>query len=164
MRRINSEREQGLYFWMTWAMLWVVVFMLGVSVILMQDIRILLQEQNRLMAASVDTVTDTTPSRAPGDDIHSVIPRTVVVTAYLARPGDKTAIAENPEPGWTCAVSRDLVDWLGGKVWIEGVGVRYVSDLTHQRFQKRVDVLVGKPREVASIGNEERRVIFLGKG
>lgn len=92
------------------------------------------------------------------------------ITAYTSRPSEtdstpgRTAIMEKPVPGWTCAVSRDMAHWLGGKVWIEGVGVRHVTDLTHERLRNRVDVLVGKRQEVAHIGNVERTVIFLGKG
>ncbi len=92
------------------------------------------------------------------------------VTAYTARiqetdadPG-RTAIMEKPVPGWTCAVSRDLAHWLGGRIWIEGVGVRKVNDLMNERFKRRVDILVGKAKEAASVTADERRVIFLGKG
>ncbi len=92
------------------------------------------------------------------------------VTAYTAsrretdNDPEHTATMERPVPGWTCAVSRDLSHWLGGRVWIEGVGVRRVNDLMNGRFRQRVDVLVGKPGEAASVSADERKVIFLGKG
>ncbi|WP_156915974.1 3D domain-containing protein [Desulfatirhabdium butyrativorans] len=92
-----------------------------------------------------------------------------VVTAYTARrqetdsDPERTAIMEKPIPGWTCAVSRDLSHWLGGKVWIEGVGVRRVNDVMNERYKKRVDVLVGKPKEAVQIASEQRQVVFLGK-
>ncbi|MGE4417709.1 MAG: hypothetical protein AB7D26_10765 [Marinobacterium sp.] len=92
-----------------------------------------------------------------------------VVTAYTARRQETdsdprhTATMEKPIPGWTCAVSRDLSHWLGGRVWIEGVGVRRVNDLMHGRYKKRLDVLVGKPGEALQMASGQRQVVFLGR-
>jgi 3D (Asp-Asp-Asp) domain-containing protein len=102
----------------------------------------------------------------PEEDIAPEVGTTrLVITAYTAdKPGKLTAIAIKPTPGWTCAVSRDMAHWLGGKVWIEGIGVRHVPDFTHEHIRNRVNALVGKRQEVVYIGDTERKVVFLGKG
>ena len=71
----------------------------------------------------------------------------LTATAYTARkketnenPG-KTAIMEEPVPGWTVAVSQDLKRWLGKKVYVEGHGVFRVNDLMNKRYEKRIDIL-----------------------
>lgn len=106
----------------------------------------------------------------PSDAAPKVVAIKARVSAYTASrretdadPG-RTATMERPIPGWTCAVSRDLAHWLGGRVWIEGVGVRKVNDLMHSRHKRQVDVLVGKAKEAAQITADERKVVFLGKG
>ncbi len=94
---------------------------------------------------------------------------TATVTAYTNRqcetnsdPGH-TATMEDPVAGWTCAVSRDLMHWLGGRVYIDGVGVRRVNDLMNKRFQERVDVFMGTVEEARAFGNQTREVMFLGR-
>lgn len=91
------------------------------------------------------------------------------VTAYTNAPGEtdgdpeNTAIMEKPVAGWTCAVSRDLMHWLGGRVYIEGMGVRRVNDLMNERFSERVDVFIGTVKEARAFGVQNRKVIFLGR-
>jgi len=85
----------------------------------------------------------------------------VTVTAYTASkrecdtdPGN-TATMETPVPGWTAAVSRDLLrdGWVfGSRVWIEGVGVFEISDVMHSRFERRIDVLVGTKKQARKFG------------
>jgi pyrimidine operon attenuation protein/uracil phosphoribosyltransferase len=38
---------------------------------------------------------------------------------------DKTTTMQTPVPGWTCAISRDLVraGWLGRRIYIKGVNL-----------------------------------------
>jgi 3D (Asp-Asp-Asp) domain-containing protein len=63
----------------------------------------------------------------------------------------KTAIMDKPVPGWTCAISRDLVElgWLGRKIYIKGLGIRYASDIMGESFggqkiERQIDICVGK--------------------
>jgi len=63
----------------------------------------------------------------------------------------KTAIMDTPVPGWTCAISRDLVaqGWLGRKIYIQGLGVRYASDVMGKSYKgkpiiNQIDICVGK--------------------
>lgn len=75
----------------------------------------------------------------------------------------KTATMEEPVPGWTCAISRDLVDagWLGRKIWIKGLGIRYASDIMANSYKgnpirKQIDICVGKKyvkSEAKKLGN-----------
>ena len=56
-----------------------------------------------------------------------------------------------PISGWTCAISRDLIakGWLGKKIYITGIGVRFASDImgksvNGKKIINQIDVLVGK--------------------
>lgn len=126
-----------------------------------------MQEESSISTSS-DTKTEDSSLRI--DRHYPVTAIKARITAYTSSPAEtdstpgRTAIMEKPIPGWTCAVSRDLAHWLGGRVWIEGVGVRRVNDLMNERFKRRVDVLVGKPKDAASVTADERKVVFLGKG
>jgi len=64
---------------------------------------------------------------------------------------DKTATMQTPVPGWTCAISRDLVraGWLGRRIYIKGLGVRYASDIMGKSvngkiIERQIDICVGK--------------------
>lgn len=92
---------------------------------------------------------------------------TLTVTAYTNRPQEtndciKTATMEQAVPGWTVAVSRDLIHWLGGRVYIEGVGVRRVNDLMNVRHKRTLDLLVGTVDEAVEWGKKERTIVYLG--
>ena len=92
---------------------------------------------------------------------------TLTITAYTNRPQEtnkcpKTATMEQAVPGWTVAVSRDLIHWLGGRVYIEGVGVRRVNDLMNARHEKTLDLLVGTVGDAVEWGRQERMVVYLG--
>lgn len=92
---------------------------------------------------------------------------TLTITAYTNRPQEtnkcpKTATMEQAIPGWTVAVSRDLIHWLGGRVYIEGVGVRRVNDLMNVRHEKTLDLLVGTVGDAVEWGRQERMVVYLG--
>ena len=75
-----------------------------------------------------------------------------------------TAIMEKPKSGWTCAVSRDLIHWLGGQVYIEGIGIRKVNDLTDKNCkQPTIDIYVASVKEANKFGRQEKQVVFLGR-
>ena len=62
--------------------------------------------------------------------------------------------------GETAAVSPDLSKWLGTHIYIEGFGVRYVNDLTSDRFTNRVDILVASKAEAFEIGCKKKIPVF----
>ena len=94
---------------------------------------------------------------------------TCEVTAYTARKQEtnndntNTATMEKPKPGYTCAVSRDLLQWLGGTIYIEGLGVWKVNDLMNKRFTNRIDLCVGTVKYARELGLKELNVVFLGR-
>lgn len=91
----------------------------------------------------------------------------VEMTAYTARPEEtnsdpgNTAIMEKPKPGWSIAVSQDLHFLLGKRVYIKGLGVRYVNDLMNKRYSKRVDVLVDTVDKAKEIGLKDNVKLVL---
>jgi len=91
------------------------------------------------------------------------------VTAYTNRikecnsDNKRTTILEKPIAGWTCAVSQDLLHWLGGRVYIKGIGVRRVNDLMNARYTKSVDIYMGKAKDAKTFGKQTRMVVYLGK-
>ena len=93
----------------------------------------------------------------------------ITITAYTARKEEcnkdpqKTAIMTKPKVGRTIAVSHDLICWLGGWVYISGVGIRKVEDLMNERFTMKMDLLVGSVSEATKWGEQEHRVVFLGR-
>lgn len=73
---------------------------------------------------------------------------------------NKTATMQKPIPGWTCAISRDLVraGWLGRKIYIKGLGVRYASDIMGKSVNgkpitKQIDICVGKKNVLTEAKN-----------
>lgn len=90
----------------------------------------------------------------------------MTITAYTAREEETdstpeyTALMECPIPGYTVAVSRDLMKYLGWSVYIEGYGVWRVNDLMNPRYEKRIDLCVPHVDVARSIGVKERRVVF----
>ncbi|MFW6007933.1 MAG: hypothetical protein ACOCP8_01600 [archaeon] len=91
----------------------------------------------------------------------------VTLTAYTSSIREtnndpkNTAIMNSPISGKTVAVSRDLKYLLGKKIYIEGIGVRYVNDLMNKRFKKTVDVLVPDVKKANDFGVKENRKIIL---
>ena len=77
---------------------------------------------------------------------------------------NQTAIMEKPVPGWTVAVSQDLKNWLGKKVYIEGVGVRKVNDLMNKRYSNRIDVCMGERKQSLNFGVKKNRQVVLLDG
>ena len=74
-----------------------------------------------------------------------------------------TAIIEKPKVGLTCAVSRDLIHWLGGQIYIEGIGIRRVNDLTDDKQVMTVDLFMGDNDQAIKFGRQQKLVIFLGR-
>lgn len=91
--------------------------------------------------------------------------RDMRVTGYVPT-GNKTALGENVVVGRTAAVSRNCMDLLGEKVYIEGHGIRYVNDLTAQWVGEKfnictIDLAVPSEKHAKQIGNEVREVIHI---
>ncbi|SMP73585.1 3D (Asp-Asp-Asp) domain-containing protein [Desulfonatronum zhilinae] len=89
------------------------------------------------------------------------------LSAYTARKEEcnddieNTAIMQRPKTGWTVAVSRDLRGWLGKRVYVEGFGIRMVSDLMNHRYSKSIDILVSDVSEAMEIGVRENVFVTL---
>lgn len=108
------------------------------------------------------------------DDLRDRDVQIVDVTAYTAnrdecgKDPDNTAIMRRPVPGWTAAVSRDLLadGWtFGDRIWIEGVGLYEIADVMHPRFDRRIDVLVGTKQQAEEFGvREAKMAVRVGGG
>lgn len=92
---------------------------------------------------------------------------TVDISSYTAsenetnsRP-DQTSMMESPISGWTIAVSNDLKHLLGKRVYVEGFGVRRVNDLMNNRYNSRVDILVGTKKKAREIGVLKNKKLIL---
>lgn len=90
------------------------------------------------------------------------------LSAYTARPEEtnddytNTSTMEEPIPGWTVAVSRDLGRWKGKRIYIEGLGVRQVNDYMNERYKdKQIDILVHTPNEAFDFGVQKRNVYLI---
>ncbi len=93
--------------------------------------------------------------------INTYCYHSVNITAYTTSKDETnhdsghTATMEKPVVGKTVAVSRDLIHLLGKWVYIEGTGVRYVGDLMNERWEKRIDILVGSKKDAYKFGKKE---------
>jgi len=93
----------------------------------------------------------------------------VTITAYnpfsnqTDNTPNETAIMETPVPGWTCAVSRDMIHLLNKKIYIEGIGVFVVNDVMNKRFTKRIDICMGNKEKAISFGKKNSNVVVLGQ-
>ena len=111
-----------------------------------------LQAENKLLTRRLKTLTV----------------RKVTVTFYTLSKSecDNTpyvnALGKRPIIGRDVAVSRDLIYLLGKYVYIEGFGVRKVTDLMNARFKNRVDILVGSKKQARRLGKIENvRMVVL---
>ena len=90
--------------------------------------------------------------------------REMRVTGYTPT-GNKTALGENVVVGYTAAISPNCADsFLGSKVYVQGLGVRYVNDLTATWVGEKydmctLDVAVSNNQEALRVGNEIKRVV-----
>lgn len=93
----------------------------------------------------------------------------VTVTAYTPRESETdstpefTAIMSRSRPGYTAAVSRDLLRYLGRRIYIEGVGVYGLEDVMNPRFKKRIDLMFGDVRKARAFGKRKMTVIVLNQ-
>ena len=89
-------------------------------------------------------------------------------TGYTARAKEcnedfkNTAIMEKPIPGYSIAVSQDLIHLLGERVYIKGIGVRRVNDLMNKRHKNRIDILMPTVSEAINFGNRDLIMIVIG--
>ena len=90
--------------------------------------------------------------------------REMRVTGYTPT-GDKTALGEKVVVGYTAAISPNCADsFLGSKVYVQGLGVRYVNDLTATWVGEKydmctLDIAVPNNQEALRVGNEIKRVV-----
>ena len=90
--------------------------------------------------------------------------REMRVTGYTPT-GSKTALGENVVVGYTAAISPNCADsFLGKKVYVQGLGVRYVNDLTATWVGEKydmctLDIAVPNNQEALRVGNEIKRVV-----
>lgn len=93
--------------------------------------------------------------------------RTMRVTGYTPT-GNKTSLGDKLIVGKTAAVSRNCMELLGEYVYIEGLGVRYIHDLTAKWVGDEfnictVDVAVPTEKDAYKIGNSNRTVVHIEK-
>ena len=90
--------------------------------------------------------------------------REMRVTGYTPTE-NKTALGEKVVVGYTAAISPNCADsFLGSKVYVQGLGVRYVNDLTATWVGEKydmctLDIAVPNNQEALRIGNEIKRVV-----
>ena len=68
---------------------------------------------------------------------------------------DKTCTMVKPVPGWTVAISTELVKagWLGHKIYIEGFGVFEAQDRMATGLPgKKIDICIGSLKEALKEG------------
>lgn len=105
---------------------------------------------------------------AENREIHST-PIKCTITAYSDDSKetdfdpDITAIMEGPVSGWTCAVSKDLIGWLGARIYIENIGIKRVNDVMNGRWSKRIDIFIGDKKKAQKFGKKTARVVYIEK-
>jgi len=139
----------------------IVCFLLGMLASIMIDLLLTRTEQRQPIQATY--IYKTIIMREAPNHMKCVI------TAYTNHPNEtnkdntNTAIMDKPTAGWTCAVSQDLITWLGGTIYIKGIGIRKVNDLMNKKYKKRLDLCVGSKKEARKFGIKTMTVIYLGK-
>ena len=91
--------------------------------------------------------------------------REMRVTGYLPT-NNKTALGEKVITGKTAAVSRNCIDLLGEKVYIQGIGIRYINDLTAEWLDDKygictLDIAVPNKSSANKIGHKTRTVVHI---
>ena len=91
--------------------------------------------------------------------------REMRVAGYLPT-GNKTALGEKVITGKTAAVSRNCIDLLGETVYIQGIGIRYINDLTAEWLDDKygictLDIAVPNKSSANKIGNKTRTVVHI---
>jgi 3D (Asp-Asp-Asp) domain-containing protein len=86
--------------------------------------------------------------------------RAMRVTGYVPA-NTTTALGVQPIIGWTAAISRDHADMLGRRVYVEGLGLYRIEDVTHRAIENTLDIAVPRPQDAAVVTMAEARVILL---
>lgn len=74
--------------------------------------------------------------------------KVMTVSAYSLRKKEcdsdlkNTALMRKPIVGRTAAVSRDNLHLLGKEIYVEGKGIWVVTDVMHERWTNRIDLLM----------------------
>ena len=93
----------------------------------------------------------------------------VTVTAYTPRAQETdstpqfTAIMSRSRPGYTAAVSCDLINYLGRKIYIEGIGVFKLEDVMNRRYRQRIDLMFGSVKAAREFGVKKLKVVVLNQ-
>ena len=101
---------------------------------------------------------------APADHVHVF---NLTISAYTAskrecgKADGITATMEHVHPGKTCAVSRDLDKLLGKKIYIAGIGTRYVNDLMADYIHNGIDLNMKYVDSAMRFGKAKNRVLVL---
>lgn len=149
MLKFNTALVTGLY-----------VFVC-ITTIMQMHLHTNTQEMIFTLQDSVDMIIAEKPEPEP----QIIKQRDMRVTGYVPT-GKKTALGKNVVVGRTAAVSRNCMDLLGEKVYIEGHGIRYVNDLTAQWVGEKfnictIDLAVPTEKHAMQVGNEVREVIHI---
>lgn len=114
------------------------------------------------IAKSLTAYPTTIINNHPTIPLPESVPCTI--TAYTKQNDPNiTALLKPPVAGGTCAVSRDLIHWLGGQVYIEGVGVWKVNDVMNPKFSQSIDIYLGAEDKAITFGKQQHAVVFLGR-
>ena len=137
-----------------------VYLLVAVSSMMVMD---LIHNNNQALQTLQDSVDMLIVEQEPEPQI--IKQRDMRVTGYVPT-GKKTALGENVVVGRTAAVSRNCMDLLGEKVYIEGHGIRYINDLTAQWVGEKfnictIDLAVPTEKHAMQVGNEVREVIHI---
>lgn len=85
----------------------------------------------------------------------------VTVTAYNPNgtKADVGYLGHKVVPNKTVAVSHDLKHLLGCEILIEGVGWRFVNDLTASNWKKRIDLCLPSKGISMEFGKQKSRIL-----
>lgn len=104
------------------------------------------------------------------DSLRQTRVREMRVTGYHPKRvhgGATTALTTPIVPGHTVAVSPACRDWLGLEIYIDGIGIRNIEDLTSTSVDKKhpelctIDVALPLSVPTKQVGNKVRRVVRL---
>lgn len=121
-----------------------------------------------LLGFSIVIAKNLVENKPPKEIIEKRVYHSYVVTVTAYSPSveetdhtpNKTALLQKPKPGKTCAVSRDLLNYLGKKVYVYGYGVFEVNDLMNKRYKRRIDLCMGKKDAIEFGKKEDIKIVF----